>query len=65
MLVVITCCVSGTEQDLFWAVLIIPETVKNLYIMDWNSLPAECFPSTYDLNDCKSRVNRHLLSFSS
>ena len=28
----------------------------------WNSLPAECFPLTSDLNSVKSRVNRHLLS---
>ena len=26
-----------------------------------NSLPIECFPLTYDLNDFKSRFNRHLL----
>ena len=26
-----------------------------------NSLPTECFPSTYDLNVLKSRMNRHLL----
>ena len=28
----------------------------------WNSLPAECFPLTYDLISFKSRVNRHFLS---
>ena len=27
----------------------------------WNSLPAECFPLTYDINAFKSRVNRHFL----
>ena len=27
----------------------------------WNSLPIECFPSTYDLSGFKSRINRHLL----
>ena len=27
----------------------------------YNSLPAEYFPLSYDLNDFKSRVNRHLL----
>ena len=26
----------------------------------WNSLPTECFPLTYDINTCKSRINRHL-----
>ena len=34
----------------------------------WNSLPAEFFPLTFDLNDFKPRVNRHfelcLFSFS-
>ena len=28
----------------------------------WNSLPTEYFPLTYDLNDFKSRINRHLLT---
>ena len=28
----------------------------------WNSLPIECFHFTYDLNDLKSRINRHLLT---
>ena len=27
----------------------------------WNSLPIECFPSTYHLNGFKSKINRHLL----
>ena len=27
----------------------------------WNFLPIECFPLTCDLNDLKSRINRHLL----
>ena len=31
----------------------------------WNSLSAECFQLTYDLNGLKSRVNRHLLSLGS
>ena len=26
----------------------------------WNSLPIECFPLTYDLNDFKSRINTFL-----
>ena len=29
------------------------------------SLPAECFPLTYDINGFKSRVNRHLFSLGS
>ena len=29
------------------------------------SLPIECFPLIYDLNDCKSRINRHLLTVGS
>ena len=28
----------------------------------YNYLPIECFPLTYNLNDFKSRVNRHLLT---
>ena len=31
----------------------------------WNSLPVECFPLTYDLNDFKSRINRNLLTVGS
>ena len=31
----------------------------------WNSLFAECFPLTYDLNGFKCRVDRHLFSFGS
>ena len=31
----------------------------------WNSLPIECFPSTYDLNGFKNRINRHLLTVGS
>ena len=31
----------------------------------WNSLPIECFPLAYDLNGCKSRINRHILSVGS
>ena len=30
-----------------------------------NSLPTECFSLTYDLNDFKSRINRHLLTVDS
>ena len=31
----------------------------------WNSLPAECFPLTYDLNGLMSRMKRHLLTVGS
>ena len=31
----------------------------------WNSLPIECFPSTYDLSGFKSRINRYLLTVGS
>ena len=31
----------------------------------WNSLPAECYPLTYDLNGIKSRVSRGLFSMGS
>ena len=31
----------------------------------WNSLPIECFPLTYGLNDFKAWINRHLLSVGS
>ena len=31
----------------------------------WNSLPAECFPLTFDLNGFKSRVNKQLFSLGS
>ena len=31
----------------------------------WNSLPIECFPSTYNLSGLKSRINRHFLNVGS
>ena len=51
----------------------IPRCYKDVYINSffprtarlWNSLPAECFPLTNDLNSFKSVVNRHLLSLGS
>ena len=51
----------------------IPGCYKDVYINSsfprtprfWNSLPAECFPLTYDLNGFKSRVNRHIFSLCS
>ena len=51
----------------------IPRCCKDVYVNSffprtarlWNSLPKECFPVTYDLNDYKSRINRHLLTVGS
>ena len=48
----------------------IPRCYKDDYVnsffpctaSQWNSLPIECFPLTYDLNDFKSRIKRHLLT---
>ena len=47
-----------------------PRCYKNVYRNSffshtttlWNSLPVEYFCLTYDLNDCKFKVNRYLLS---
>ena len=33
--------------------------------LDWNSLPIECFPWTYDLSGFKSRINRYLVTVGS
>ena len=51
----------------------IPRCYKDVYVNSfffrtarlWNSLPIECFPLTYDLNDFKSRINRYLLTVGS
>ena len=51
----------------------IPGCYKDVYVNSffprtprlWNSLPAESFPLTYDLNGFKSRVNRHIFSLGS
>ena len=51
----------------------IPRCYKDVYVNSffsctfrlWNSLPIECFPLTYYLNDFKSRINRHLLTVGS
>ena len=47
----------------------IPRCYKDVYVNSffprtarlWNYLPIEYFPLTYDLNDFKSTINRHLL----
>ena len=52
-----------------WA-LIIVMSYKDVYVNSffprtarlWKFLSSECFPLTNDLNGCKSRINRHLLS---
>ena len=51
----------------------IPRCYKDVYFNSffprtarlWNSLPIECFPFTYDLSGCSSRINRHLLAVGS
>ena len=51
----------------------IPRYYKDVYVNNffprtarlWNSLSIECFPLTYDLNGCKSRINRYLLTVGS
>ena len=40
-------------------------TVSFLAQQDWNSLPRESFPLTFDLNSFKSRINRHALTVGS
>ena len=37
-------------------------TVSFLAQLLWNSLSIECIPLTYDLNGCKSRINRDVLT---
>ena len=34
---------------------------QSLLRLDWNSLPADCFPLTHNLNNFKTNVNRHLV----
>ena len=51
----------------------IPRCYKDVYANSffprtaklWNSMPIECFPLTYNLNNVKSRINRHLLTVGS
>ena len=48
----------------------IPRCYKDVYVNSFfpctsrlrNFLPIECFPLTYDLNEFRSRINRHLLT---
>ena len=37
-------------------------TFSFLTQLDSGILPIECFPLTYDLNGCNSRINRHILT---
>ena len=63
-------CYSGRLHDFS---VTIPICYKDAYVNSfflrtarlWNSLPIECYPLTYDLNDFKSRINRHLLTLGS
>ena len=51
----------------------IPRCYKDVYVNSffprtarfWNSLLIECFPLTYNLDDFKSRINRHNLTVGS
>ena len=51
----------------------IPRCYKDVYVNSffpraarpWNSLPMECFPLTYDLSGCQSRINRYILTVGS
>ena len=51
----------------------IPRRYKDVYVNSffcrtaglWNSFPSECFPLTYDLNGCKSRINKYVLTVGS
>ena len=51
----------------------IPRSYKDVYVNSffprtarlWNSLPIECFPLTFDLSGCKSRINGYLLTVGS
>ena len=61
---------SNRLHDFF---VTIPRSYKDVYVNSffpptarfWNSLPIECFPLTYDLSGCKSRINRLLLTVGS
>ena len=53
----------------------IPRCYKDVYansffprtarLLEFSSLPTECFPLTYDLNDFKSKIIRHISSVGS
>ena len=50
----------------------IPRCYMDVYVNDfilctwlWNSVVIECFPLTFDLSGCKSRINKHLLTVGS
>ena len=51
----------------------IPKCYKDDYVNSffprtarlWNSMPIECCPLSYNLNGCKSRINRDLLTVGS
>ena len=53
--------------------VIIPRCYKGIYVNSFfprtaklrNSLALECFPLTYDLSGCESRIKRHLLTVGS
>ena len=63
-------CYSDRSHDFS---VTIPRCYKDVYVNSffphtarlWNSLPIECFPLTYDLNDFKSRINRYLITLGS
>ena len=64
---------SACCSDKIYFSVTIPRCYTNVYgnifflhtAILWNCLPIECFPLTYDLNDLKSRINRHLITVGS
>ena len=64
---------TGYSNNLHDFSVTIPRCYKYVYVNSfyprtailWNFLPRECFPLTCDLNGCKSRVIRHLLTVGS
>ena len=55
------------SDRLHYLFVTIPRCYKDVYVNSffprtarlWNSLPIECYSSTYNLNGFKSRINRH------